>query len=142
MIDLIPAHPSMLRLLDLQAAQANVGGAMDEQAIRGAMAGGTAFAAVENGRILTIAGVFEIWQDRAVLWGLLSNSIGASMVPLHRCAVRGLAASRYRRIEAHVEAEHAEGHRWIRMLGFEQEGVMRQFWNRRDYALYSRIRSE
>ena len=62
------------------------------------------------------------------------------MTPIHRAVLRGLSAAPFRRIEAHVEASHAEGHRWIAALGFELEGVMRNFWNGRDFALYSRIK--
>lgn len=140
MIDTIPAHPAMLRLLDLQPAQRLVSGAMTEADLLNAMRSGTAIAAVEAGRVLAIGGVFSAWEGRGVVWGLLSADIGAAMLPIHRAVIRGLAASPYRRLEAHVEASHVEGHRWITALGFDLEGVMRQFWQGRDYALYSRIR--
>jgi hypothetical protein len=47
----------------------------------------------------------------------------------------------FKRIEAFVDANFAEGHRWIQMLGFVREGYMRSFSpNGNDAVLYARIR--
>ena len=69
MIDTIPAHPAMLRALDLQPAQHLVSGAMTETDLINAMRGGTAVAVVDAGRVLAIGGVFKVWEERGVAWG-------------------------------------------------------------------------
>ena len=59
------------------------------------------------------------------------------MTPIHRIVRHTLEVLPFRRLEAHVDVEHAEAHRWIALFGFEQEGVMRQFYEGRDFALYA-----
>ena len=87
-----------------------------------------------------IGGVAIVWPGRGHLWGLLAGGLGVSMTPIHRVVSRVLAEVDVRRLEAHISCDHPEASRWIEMLGFEQEGVMRSFWKGRDFALYARVR--
>ena len=140
MIDIIPAHPALLDFIDVQPQQVAACGPFTRDDLARAMQGGFAFAAVDGSRVLAIGGVYTAWEDRGVVWGLLSGSIRASMLPMHRAVSRGLALSSHRRIEAYIVDDHAEGHRWIKMLGFEREGCMRRFWRGRDYDLYAPVK--
>lgn len=42
-------------------------------------------------------------------------------------------------MEAYAERNHAEAHRWLKLLGFKSEGLMRKFYNGRDYVLYAKV---
>ena len=140
MIEFVPARPEMIRMFNLQAAQRLTGQTSTEAELAGAIAAGFAVAAVDEGRILGMAGVAPKWEGSAIAWGLLSGSIGATFPVLHRAAARYFAVAPFARIEAHVAVEHPAGARWVEMLGFQKEGVMRKFFNSRDFLLYARVR--
>jgi len=130
----------MARVLTPQAAQISTGQVMSEQDLRGAIAGGLALAAVDGSRVLAVGGIVEIWPGRGLVWGLLAEEIGASMVPIHATVKRVLACSTLPRIEAQVAASHEAGRRWAKLLGFQYEGTLRAFWQGHDYELYALVR--
>ena len=140
MIDVIPARPFMAERLQLQSAQVLAGQMMTPAAVESAIKGGIALAAVEDDRLYGMAGIYEVWEDRGLAWALLAQDAGAHMLTLHRLVQRALDVSLLRRVEADVLDTHEEGHRWMRLLGFQHEGVRRRYWQGRDYALYARVR--
>jgi hypothetical protein len=140
MIDLIPARPEMARTFDLQPEQVALGQVADEQTLAAAIQNGIAMAAVQDGRVLAIGGIVEIWKDRGSAWGLLSPNLAHAMPIIHRIVWRVIDTSPLARIEAQVAVGHEAGQRWVRMLGFQHEGVMRAFWNGRDYDLFARVK--
>lgn len=140
MIDIVPARPLMAERFQLQTAQVMSGQVMSPAMIESAIAGGMALAAVEGDRVYGMAGIYEVWAGRGLAWALLAHDAGKQMVALHRIAQRAIDVSLFRRIEADVLNSHDEGHRWMRLLGFEQEGVRRCYWQGNDYALYAKVR--
>lgn len=97
----------------------------------------------EAGTVQAIAGVVPMWEGRAQAFAFIGTNAGRHFVSIDRAVRRFLAASTYRRIEAHVDANFAAGLRWIEMLGFERETArpMRSFTpDGRDCHLYARIR--
>lgn len=144
MIDIIPAHYGMAALFKAQPIQMLTGQAMPEENLAVAIAAGQAYAAVSEGRILAIGGIArqEGFGSKGLIWGVLSAGILGTMTPIHRAVKRVLDEAPQERIEAHILAEHAEGCRWITMLGFSREtpAPMRKFWNGRDVWLYARVR--
>ena len=130
----------MADLIRLQDAQRLSGMRLTRETLAQFIRSGPAFACVD-GSILAIMGITPIWHERAVAWGLLSDSIGASMTAVHRSVLRGLdGLFVVKRLEAYVAVDHTEGFRWMRMLGFEQEGVMRSFHEDKDFALFARVK--
>lgn len=76
----------------------------------------------DDGSTLACAGLVEIWPGRAMAWALLSAEIGArGMLVVTRACRREFALGRYRRIEAYVDRGFASGHKWMAVLGFENE---------------------
>jgi hypothetical protein len=140
MIDLIPARPEMAALLVPQQSQLATGQVMTRPQLEAAIESGFALACVRDAKILAIGGIAEHWPDRGVVWGLLTDSIGATMTPVHRIVRRALEATSLKRVEAHVAVEHVAAVRWIELLGFTREGTMRAFWQGHDFALYARVR--
>jgi RimJ/RimL family protein N-acetyltransferase len=62
-------------------------------------------------------------------------------VRIHKAVQRFLEATEFKRVEAFVDSDFEPGHRWIKMLGFEYEGYMKNFSPLgRDCLLYSRIK--
>lgn len=124
----------------LQSAQRYAGQTMTGENLEMAITGGMALAAVSDGRIVGIAGIFERWQDVGTAWALLSENFPDHRFTAFRLMKRALDVSPLVRIEAQVAQGHEEGERLLRHLGFKEEGVMRKFWQGRDYTLFARVR--
>ena len=102
---------------------------------------GLAWTAESEGRILAIAGVEPQWENRAIAFALISGSAGAHFRAIHSAVARFLDSAPYRRIEATVDVGFEQGHRWIKMLGFEIEGYMKAYRpDGADMLLYARVR--
>ena len=140
MIDLIPARPWMAERLNLQPAQMLTGQAMTPESVEMAIGGGMALAGVQGEKIIGMAGIFERWAGVGVAWALLSVDLPSYRLTAFKLMKRALDVSPLVRVEAHVASGHEEGERLLRHLGFTKEGVMRKFWQARDYDLYARVR--
>lgn len=101
-----------------------------------------AFTGLVNGRPIAVAGVTELWQERALLWSFIGRDAGSHFYAIHRAALRLLASLPYRRIEADTPCEFKAGHRWLRMLGFTMEAErMRAYLpGGGDSSFYARVR--
>ena len=140
MIDVIPARPWMAARLKLQAAQELTGQAMSPESIAMAVEGGMALAGVCGDKIVGMAGIFERWSGVGLAWALLSDDFPDHRLSGFKLMKRALDVSPLVRIEAHVAEGHSEGERLLDHLGFGKEGVMRKFWQNRDYSLFARVR--
>lgn len=140
MIDFVPAQAWMANAIRLQPTQAFAGHKPTPEALAFAISRGSALACVRRGEIIALGGVMEHWPGRGELWGLLSGSIGADMLLMHRAVLRGLQLVKHERLEAVVFEGHDEGHRWMAMLGFVAEGDMQNYWNGLTFTRYARVR--
>lgn len=83
---------------------------------------GPAFSAFAEGRVIGCAGLVEITKYRAYTWALMSKQDFAQrFVSIHRAVKRFLDEQTYKRIDAQVAFHDKDGHRWMRLLGFERE---------------------
>jgi RimJ/RimL family protein N-acetyltransferase len=83
----------------------------------------------------------NMWDNRAQAWALIAAGAGRHFVRMFRAMKSFLELQDIRRIEATVDARFEQGHRMMRMLGFEYEGLMRAYLpDGRDCALYGRVR--
>lgn len=102
---------------------------------------GLVWTAEHDGVILGIGGVEPQWENRATAFALLSDDSGPHFPAIHSAVVEFLDNALYRRIEATVDVGFKQGHRWIKMLGFELEGYMRAYRpDGADMLLYARIK--
>lgn len=102
---------------------------------------GSVWAAKSNGKLIAVMGHTPVWSGRTVMWAYLTEDCGRVMLALTRAIsaeIRRMAVD-FSRIEAYAEAHHTEGNRWLRLLGFNAEGVMRKFCNGIDYNLYAKV---
>lgn len=140
---IVPYDPTHLHDLLLQPAQASLGIPQMDPVYAAALGtGGPAYSCVDAyGRVLACAGLLEQWPGRAVGWALLSVAAGRRFVEIHRAVLRTFRLHPYRRIETAVAVGHLEGHRWARLLGFTQEGLMKAYTPQgEDSWLYARVR--
>lgn len=102
---------------------------------------GLAWTAESENRILAIAGVEPQWENRAIAFALISGAAGPYFWAIHSAVRNFLNSTPYRRIEATVDVGFEQGHRWIKMLGFEIEGYMKAYRpDGADMLLYARVR--
>lgn len=140
MIDLIPARPWMAERLRLQKVQVLNGMAMTPEAIQMAIDGGMALAAVDDGKLIGMAGIYERWNGVGLAWALLAEDFDCRRFSIFKLMKRALDLSAFNRVEAYVVQGHDAGVRLLEHLGFEREGTMRKFWQDRDHDLFARVR--
>jgi RimJ/RimL family protein N-acetyltransferase len=139
-ITIVPFQPFHAELIDAQPMQRIGVGLTREQVVELAR-DSDAYTMVDDERVIAYAGLLRQWDNRAIAWALLGASANRTMLRVHRAVAAYLARSAVRRIEAHVDVAFEAGHRWIELLGFQREGVMRQFTpDGRDAVLYARVR--
>ncbi len=137
-VKILPFAPEHLEMFDLGGTEAKA------QVARAAEAGEFASAFTPQG-MLGLGGVVPILPGVAEAW--LAAAPLARRYPLAltqaaaRFLDRAVARHRLRRLQAAVLAGHPTAHRWIGLLGFEKEAVLRRFGPAgQDFVLYARIR--
>ena len=102
--------------------------------------GGPHFSAMVNGMLVGCAGVWMIEPHRGIAWALIARDIGIDIVHMHKAVKRFLDESGVPRIETSVNYDFTQGHKWMGMLGFKAEGVMRKYYpDGSDAILYARV---
>lgn len=128
--------------VDLQSAQQYLRCIVDVRADFTELAEkGLVWTVEHDGVILGIGGLEPQWENRATVFALLSDDSGPHFKAIHSAVVEFLDNVPYRRIEATVDVGFKQGHRWVKMLGFELEGYMRAYRpDGADMLLYARIK--
>ncbi len=138
---IVPFAPEHLDILILQPSQEHFSSLFDKTYGPALAKAGPCFTAIENDQIIACSGVVKHWENRATAWALISKNAGPYFVRIHKAVQRFLDSTDIRRIEAYADANFDQGHRWLKMLGFEEEGYMRSFSPLGDDAvLYARIK--
>jgi hypothetical protein len=138
---IVPFEPAHLHTLVLQEAQAWMGPMLKDDYGDALKKSGPCFTATEGDEIIVCAGLVNMWENRSQAWALISQDAGRHFVRIFRAMRSFLDLQDTRRIEATVDAKFQQGHRLMRMLGFQHEGLMRAYLpDGRDASLYGRIR--
>jgi hypothetical protein len=141
-LEVVPFEPWHLGRLVLQDAQAW----MRPQLLapdygRDLAASGPCYSLWHGFRPVMSCGLIDMWTGRAQAWSLLDVNAKRHMLGVVRAFDDLLERHPVRRVEAIVASGFLPGHRMIRMLGFEIEGLMRRYLpDGRDAAIYSRVR--
>ena len=98
---------------------------------------GPSWAFRHNGKLVALIGHCSPWAGRTVLWAFLGADCGPCMIALTKHVKAEIARLEFSRVEAYAEVTHAQGNRWLELMGFTREGVMRKFAYGTDYNLYS-----
>lgn len=98
---------------------------------------------MEDGMPLICAGVIPYWPTRALAWSFLSDKVGPrNFRAVHEQAKKFLDGLPYKRLEASVDVDFENGHRWMRALGFKVETPLQEAFqpDGKDSVGYVRIR--
>lgn len=107
-----------------------------------ALEGKYSFTALVDGEPIAVGGITELWENRALCWTFIDGRAGEYFVQLHKIVRDLLDMVPYRRLEAETSCDFKQGHRWLRMLGFQLEAErMRAFRvDGGDSSLYARVK--
>lgn len=127
--------------INVQSAQAYTQGMPHTTADLTALSDiGLAWTFEDEGQVLGIAALIPQWENRATAVALLSQDAGRHFVRIHKMILRFFKTCGIRRIDASVDVGFDAGERWMQMLGFEHEGLMRAYRpDGADMNLYARI---
>lgn len=102
---------------------------------------GFSLAALKHGQLVVLAGVAPRHPGVGVAWAVLSSDLTArEFLTIHRATDRAMKASVFDRIEAYASMDHEPSIRWLEILQFKCEGVMRKFHNGKDFALFAKVK--
>ena len=139
----VPFSRWHLRWLTLQPAQAHMQADLADAEYGQSLEDASILAVTVLGKtgVIACGGVVPVWEDRGYLWGLLGKSTPGEFRGVHSAARMLVDTCGLKRLESYVEDGHAEGMRWLELLGFECETMepMRAFANGRDCYMFSRI---
>ena len=134
--------PEHLTELLLQPSQAMMQPVLSQRDYGTALASaGPAYTVIIDDNVVACLGIIPQWEGRAIAWGLIGSEAGKEFYAIHKAVKRFLDLQDYRRIETAVSSDFEQGHRWAKLLGFENEGTMRAYTpDGRDCDLYARIK--
>jgi hypothetical protein len=141
-MEIVPFKSAHLRALALQEAQAWMGPMLLDNGYGVALKnGGPCFTLLDGDDVIICSGIVHVWENRAQAWALISGDAGQHFVRIFRAMRSFLELQDTRRIEATVDPDFEQGHRLMRMLGFQHEGLMRAYLtDGRDACLYGRVK--
>lgn len=119
-MNIVPYEAEHLMTLQLQEGQLHCAPAISPEYAR-ALENEFAFAAVDGDRVLAVGGVTPLWENRALAWTFIDRDAGPHFAAIHKATKALLDLCPYRRIEADTPCDFEQGHRWLRMLGFQME---------------------
>lgn len=142
---IVPFLAEHLQALHLQPAQAWMQPLVDAPEYAQTLARADSYTALAWNRVVAVAGIVTIWPGRAHLSALLAADLACDnqFLLLHRETLRRVEALPHRRIEATVDDNFEEGHRWLGMLGFHLEtpiGMDGYMPDGRTSYLYARVK--
>lgn len=138
----VPYEASHILGIQAQRGQAGAKAFITEEYAK-ALEGEFAFTAIsDDGEVLAVGGIKEIWTDRAMAWSFIDRRAGKHFTAIHKAVKTLLEIVPYRRIEAEVACEFAPGKRWLKMLGFtmEAERMRAALPDGTDSALFAKVK--
>lgn len=134
-----PAHAERIRLQPRQVAATGYATPGHYRQLAAA----PSFSVLDGDEVLMCGGAFSVWPGRVLCWALLAESIGHRMTACVRHTRQFLGEVAAPRFELDVEIDHAEGHRFARVLGFSPETPrMRSYYpDGSDGTMYVRLRA-
>lgn len=116
----VPFEPAHAERICLQPRQREMAGYATPEHYR-QLAKAPSFSVLDGDEVVMCGGAFEMWPGRCLCWALLAEHIGHRMATCVRATRRFLEEVAAPRYELDVEHDHAEGHRFARLLGFDVE---------------------
>lgn len=101
---------------------------------------GDSFTVYDGHDVIAIVGLIRQWEGCERAYAFLSQMGYANMRDLVDKIAAYLETSSTRRIEAAVQNNFRSGHKFVKRLGFKEEGLMEKYWKDEDAMLYARVR--
>jgi RimJ/RimL family protein N-acetyltransferase len=100
-----------------------------------------AYTAFDGDEVIACFGIAEYWPGRGLGWTYLSKNIGRRLVYVTKVCRRIFKECGIKRIEAAVNCDFEQGHRWMKSLGMTLEAVRMKAFSPdgKDCALYARV---
>lgn len=97
---------------------------------------------LSDGRPVCCIGVVEYWKGRGEIWAVIDRNIGSAFVGAVKAMKRMLNLCDLSRLEATVIADFEQGHRLVKLFGFELEApLMRKYGvTGLNHSLYARVK--
>ena len=139
-MEVVPFQAEHIAQLELQSAQQYLSSWVTPAQAK-ALEEFPSFSGVVNGTPVGAMGILPQWQGRAVAWGFLSDTGYSTFVKIHREVKSFLEHCCIQRVEATVDCDFEQGHRWVQMLGFKLEAERMRAYGPTggDCALYARV---
>lgn len=143
MMQIVPFEAAHLQAIEVQGHQALVRPLLDSPDYIAALKSGPAYTALEGETVHACAGLIVHWPGRAHAWTILAGKLNRRMLLIHRAIMGYLVECPIARIEAAVECDFPEGHRWMRLLGFVCEAPRMEHYmpDGSAAALYARVKA-
>lgn len=139
----VPLKPEHLECLELQEAQKNFNQLIldPDHYVEMVTENGHAYAVIDDEKTYCVAGLIELWPERQLLWSLMSKDAGPHLFFITRAAKNLLTLFGSKRVEATIDVNFKEGHRFIKLLGFQMEAELMRAYepDGTDCSLYARI---
>ena len=131
-----------IKNMTIQDTQLDILSHMDDLDIEPLADAGLVWTIEQDNDVICVCGLAPQWTNRAIAWAVLSDTSGKYFIKLHRIIKKLFNHVDYCRIEATVDIGFKQGHRWMKMLGFEPEGYMKAYTpSGDDQILYARVRT-
>jgi hypothetical protein len=103
-----------------------------------------AFTVLQDGAPIAAIGLVKHWEGRYEAWAFLLTGHRRAFLFIHNCVRKFLAEANLRRIEATVDLDFFNGHKWAMMLGFRSEcDTLKSYGpTGKDYRLYTFIKGK
>jgi hypothetical protein len=93
-----------------------------------------------NNQVIAIGGLIPEGNETAQASILLSNNLGHKFIHVHRQTKKFFYSSNYRRIYMRCHVDFSESICWANKLGFEFEGIEREYVKGHDFARFALLR--
>ena len=140
-MNVIAFRPEHFQRIDLQATQRMALSYVTPEYTMAIAEAGPALTVLSGDKVLGCGGIALMPFGVGMLWAFVDGGAGPHFVAIHRITSRFIDAVKVRRLETAVQDGFQPGCRWVEMLGFQKEGLMRSYGpDGSDFLRYARIR--
>jgi RimJ/RimL family protein N-acetyltransferase len=140
-VDIVPFRSWHFQMLDVQPEQwAWVPRLTPQYGIALEKVGGS-FSAFQGADVIAMAGIVQIWPERAQVWALFAPAMAARVIVIHRAVCKYLRQYQCARVECVIDPTFTRSVEWARRLGFGYESTMPKYGTEgQTMDMYVRIR--
>ena len=90
------------------------------------LATGNCFTGIHDGKVVAIGGILTVYPGRGFLHMIVADGMPHQWIKLYRAARRLIDAVSEEYVRLETMSNFEEANRWLELLGFEFEGVLRR----------------